>query len=415
MRALLIGLVVGGIAGFALQKFVLSDPQDARRLQRQAASEQPAGERGPGATDVSEVDSLRARIAELEARLAASGGMETLLLPGGVEVPTTEEGIDLLFEEFQQTDDLDKLLALFRALLLQGERGYPKLTKLILRVVGKGMAGRLKEEAILERVVPAFRIALRHEEELVGYVGYLLASEDVPPMMQTGAMAVAMFLSINRVPGSEAFAPKLLEHFMSSTSGPAVRQMGGGEQSSMLIQAMGMLRQPEAVDPLLAILADPDRSGMHRQAAEALGRIGDPRAVGPLVKRLQTMDQRNEWWAPEVVALARIGTPESTHAAEQYLTSIENADHFFAQAGSYIQARPSPGVIEMIGTKFRANTGASNMWSVMRGLNSAGTPESLALLQEIASTATQDHVKRRAQSYLDERAMMQKSLEEAAD
>ena len=59
------------------------------------------------------------------------------------------------------------------ALLLQGKSGYPRLTQLVMKTAMLGMGGRIEEQEAFQRVMPAFRMAMRHEKELVGYVGYL--------------------------------------------------------------------------------------------------------------------------------------------------------------------------------------------------------------------------------------------------
>ena len=397
MRTLLIGLLVGGISGFAIQKYVLSDDIDTRRNRRvESADEDTSPVPTSKPNDEVDVDALLARIRALEGLLKQAPATDELeSIFGDVKVPTTDEEIELLLAEWEKTDDLDKLLALIRALLLKGEKGYPKLTQVLLRLVVKGMAGEISEHKALEKIVPALKLAMRHEKELVGYVGYLLTAKHIPSMMRTGAMGAAMFLSVNRVRGSEKFAPMLLEVFMQGGAGM------GKDQSRMLITAMGLMGQKEAVDPLLAILTDPQKARMHHSAIEALGQICDERAVGPLVKRLRE-SKENSWWSAEMTALAKIGTPEATAAAEEYLATVTNDDKFFNHAGNYLRERASPKVIDMVATRFRNNPGSGNMWSALRGLSKVNTLESKALLEEIAKTSTTNHVKRQAQRYLDE-------------
>ena len=319
---------------------------------------------------------------------------------GGIPIPTTEEGIRDLEDEFDRTNDLDRLLALIRALLLQGERGYPRLTRLFMRVAGKAQANGFQEEDLLRKVVPALKLAMRHERELVGYVGYLLTDENVPPLLRTGAMGAAMFLSVNRTPGSEEFGPILLERFMQRGA------MGGGDQDRMLIEAMGFLRQGQAVDPLLAMLRDPQRENMHGRAIEALGRIGDERAVGPLIQRLRAKPTgETQWWSgrAELQALARIGTPEALAAAEQHLANLSNDDAFFAQASGYLRARPSDKVVGMIRDRFRNNPGANNLWGAIYGLRASNTPAALATLEEIAANSTHEHMRNTAARFVKEK------------
>ncbi|MHC4959026.1 MAG: HEAT repeat domain-containing protein [Planctomycetota bacterium] len=404
MKTLLIGLVVGGLSGFLVSEYVLVDDVSASRQSRSTGTDSRVEVERHAAEEV-DVDGLKARIAELEALLNAQPGDDVSIF-GTVKVPQTEAEIDLLMEEWTATDDLDKLLALIRALLLQGEKGYPKLTKVLMRMVGKGMAGRYKEEDLLKKVVPALKLAMQHEEELVGYVGYLMTADNVPGMMKTGAMGAAMFLSVNGVRGSDRFAPMLLESFMKQGEG-----MMGRDQKRMLIDAMGMLKQKEAVDPLLRMLDDPQQKRMHNKAISALGQIGDVRAVGPLTKRLQMSDQENQWWRPELRALAQIGTPEAAAAAENFIAGVENDDQFFNHAGSYLQGKYSDKVVALAMERYRKNPAANNMWGVLRGLSKANTPESVAYMEEIAKTSTQQWVKSQAQNYLDERKKLQDNMD----
>ncbi len=411
MRLLLIGLLVGGAGGLLIQKFVLDPPEGRSRVLRTTEAAAPA----KGAAAGADVASLVARIKELEAALAAASappGEE----PFELEVPTTDEGIDLLMEEFQRTDDLDRLLALIRALLRKGEKGYPRLTTLLMRVIGKAMAQKFKEEDLLQRVIPALKLAMRHEKELVGYVGYLMTADGVPGMMRTGAVGAAMFLSVNGGPGSDAFSGKLLEQFLASSAGKGGRGLfgGDGEQRQMLIQAMGMLRQKEAVEPLLRMLADPAQQENAWSIVNALGKIGDPRAVAPLIARLREMnDDESNWWSPELTALAELGTPDAILAAEEHLAGLSDNSRFFSQAGNLLRAYPSAKVVGMMRDRFRAQPGNQNLWNALWGLRQAATPEATALLEEIATTAGEEQMREQARSYLEERKRMAEEIAES--
>ncbi len=73
--------------------------------------------------------------------------------------------------------------------------------------------------------------------------------------------------------------------------------------------ALGQIRDPRAVGPLIAAMKSADkRWGYGGQAESALVRIGEP-AVQPLIEALQDKDIRSR----AVVALARIGAPAETH------------------------------------------------------------------------------------------------------
>ena len=78
-------------------------------------------------------------------------------------------------------------------------------------------------------------------------------------------------------------------------------------------QAAGCLGDagvPVAVEPLAALLADPD-VGVRWKATEALGKLGSP-AVGPLTKSLKNGNVDVRWMA--AVALGDIGDPEAIPA-----------------------------------------------------------------------------------------------------
>ena len=404
----LLGLAGGFFAGFIAQEESEEGGRGGRRDEDTESNS--VSERVESSRDTAK---LRKRIAELEALLAAARNTDPEMMLG-ITVPKTIQGIDLLWKEFEDTGDLDRLLALMEALLLQGEAGYPRLTQLVMKTAMMGMTGRIEEQDAFQRIVPAFRMAMRHEKELVGYVGYLITNEKAPEMMRTPALGAAMFLSMNGVKGTEEFAPKLLETFMAQSEGsggPA--GMFAGDQGEMLIAAMGMLKQKEAVDPMLRMLADPKQANQAGDIVEALGRIGDPRAVGPLKKRLEAQAGKNRWSNPELQALARIGTPEATGAAEQFLDGIESNSKFFNQAGSYLRVTRSPRVVEMIRARFRKEPSSGNLWNSLYGLRQTNTPESRQLIEEIANESTNDQIREQARNHLVELDKMAKGFEGA--
>jgi HEAT repeat protein len=80
-------------------------------------------------------------------------------------------------------------------------------------------------------------------------------------------------------------------------------------------EALGTLGDVRAVEPLIAALQDGDKV-VRRRAAEALGRLGDARAIEPLIATLQRKDsitRRQAHWA-----LRRIGTPKALAALREY-------------------------------------------------------------------------------------------------
>ncbi|MHC4955986.1 MAG: HEAT repeat domain-containing protein [Planctomycetota bacterium] len=404
----ILGLAGGLLAGFAMQP----GDESGGRGDRRKNGEGEGATRLVRADNTEELKRLQDRIDELEALLAASQKTDPETF-AGITIPRDDKGIDLLWREFEDTGDLDRLIALMEALLLQGKAGYPRLTQLVLKTVMMGMGGRFREEDALQRLVPAFRMAMRHEKQLVGYVGYLISNDKVPEMMRTPALGAAMFLSMNGVKGTEEFGPKLLEIFMAQSEGSATGGLFAGEQGRMLIDAMGMLKQKESVDPMLRMLADPKHANQSHRLVEALGRIGDPRAVGPLVARLEANAGKDRWWSPELSALGRIGTPEATGAAERYLDSMESNSKFFNQAGRYLRQTRSPRVVEMMRARFRKDRSSGNLWSTLYGLRQTNTPESRQLLEEIANESTNDQIRSQAQNHLAEIKKMAEGFAEA--
>jgi HEAT repeat protein len=89
------------------------------------------------------------------------------------------------------------------------------------------------------------------------------------------------------------------------------------EDSSVCWQAaetLGKLGDARAVEPLIAALKED--SGVGEETVEALGRLGDARAVEPLIAALGDEDWDTCAWAAE--ALRRIGTPEALAAFEEW-------------------------------------------------------------------------------------------------
>ena len=80
---------------------------------------------------------------------------------------------------------------------------------------------------------------------------------------------------------------------------------------------LGQLRDERAVEPLIAVLQDKDRT-LNRFAARSLGDIGDRRAVEPLIAVLQNKDDNLSMWATE--SLGKIG---DRRAVEPLIKAVE--------------------------------------------------------------------------------------------
>ena len=107
--------------------------------------------------------------------------------------------------------------------------------------------------------------------------------------------------------------------------GFALTGYGQGDRASQLIsklkdpaacgnrsdvaEELGWIRDPRAVEPLIAALKNPDLA-VRKYAAMALGMIRDRRAVDPLIAALKDTDDGVRWNA--VDALGKIGDPRAT-------------------------------------------------------------------------------------------------------
>jgi HEAT repeat protein len=81
--------------------------------------------------------------------------------------------------------------------------------------------------------------------------------------------------------------------------------------STLLMEALGRLRDPRAVVPLATALTQ-ESPHIRQAAATALGLIGDPQAIGPLIDafRVESGDTEDiTAWLDAAEALARIGEP----------------------------------------------------------------------------------------------------------
>ena len=99
----LLGLAGGFFAGFIAQEESEEGGRGGRRDEDTESNS--VSERVESSRDTAK---LRKRIAELEALLAAARNTDPEMMLG-ITVPKTIQGIDLLWKEFEDTGDLDRL------------------------------------------------------------------------------------------------------------------------------------------------------------------------------------------------------------------------------------------------------------------------------------------------------------------
>lgn len=94
-------------------------------------------------------------------------------------------------------------------------------------------------------------------------------------------------------------------------------------------EALGELREPSAVPPLMEVLTADRYSGVRWKAAEALARIGEP-AVVPLVGALHHPDEDVRWKA--AIALGEIG---DDRAISPLIELLADSDRFVQSRAAY--------------------------------------------------------------------------------
>ena len=100
------------------------------------------------------------------------------------------------------------------------------------------------------------------------------------------------------------------------------------DQRYSAIDALGLLRDPRAIELLVETLQSDAYSGLRWKAAEALARIGTP-AVGPLITLLDDPDEDLRW----KVAIA-LGETNDSRAVAPLITLLDDPD-------SYVRSRAS--------------------------------------------------------------------------
>jgi HEAT repeat protein len=85
-------------------------------------------------------------------------------------------------------------------------------------------------------------------------------------------------------------------------------------------RALGEIKDPRAVEPLIAALGD-ERSDVRQAAAEALGEIKDPRAVEPLIAALKDAE-----WRVRAAAAYALGEIKDPRAVEPLIAALKDAE-----------------------------------------------------------------------------------------
>ena len=148
-----------------------------------------------------------------------------------------------------------------------------------------------------------------------------------------------------------------------------------GDQDELMrksaADALGMIGDPRAIEPLAAILKD--RSpGVRCIATRALGNIDDPRAVEPLIALLKEPYDLEGWMVPE--AIEALGKLKSPLAVEPLIAALEDksADDEYVRAraaealGKINDYRAVPALFVALGDRNRYVHRRS--WAALMGM-----------------------------------------------
>lgn len=217
--------------------------------------------------------------------------------------------------------------------------------------------------AALQESQPALReraiaLAARHlaPETLGRFVGNdenaVLRNAALSALERQGPYAVPHLVSLSRGENMEVamFAVQILSRIKDPTSAQSLLPLLEHTDSNIsqaAIEALGALKAREAVPGLIRLL-DADL-WLQFAAVAALGEIGDPRAVQPLLDAIP-----NEMLAePAVDALGRIGEPEALPRLLAHLADHERLplrDQLLRACAAILEQHPAP---PSVFTRFR--------------------------------------------------------------
>ncbi|XXF79445.1 HEAT repeat domain-containing protein [Myxococcaceae bacterium GXIMD 01537] len=228
--------------------------------------------------------------------------------------------------------------------------------------------GRARRAEDRERVVEALRKSGHLTEAFLPWLHGLLSSEKRPEVRSSVVRAIADVRSPSSVeplvaalnPGANVLAEHLVNKVIASAltdigdpkAGPALLPLLRSADNYTrieVIQAVGVLRTTEAVEPLAQLAADESLEPfINKKAIEALGRIGDARAV-PALMRMLTKERRGiSFYSEASFALFQVGAP----AADALLAALEGKDTelaSWAQANNIIPASYTLKAAQILG------------------------------------------------------------------
>jgi HEAT repeat protein len=156
---------------------------------------------------------------------------------------------------------------------------------------------------------------------------------------------------------------------------------------------LGEVGYVNALEPLLDVLADRSEDWMHDQhrnrAALALGKLKDPRAIGPLLDSFLRKDG-SRVSRDAIMALEMIGTEE---AARALLAAFEGASHDLINISSALSHLKHPQTVEPLIGILRHHSAAEKTKYAAETLGWIGDPRAIDVLVDTAKSDGSDDVR----------------------
>jgi len=167
----------------------------------------------------------------------------------------------------------------------------------------------LKDEDPRIRQTAAEILGRLKDPRAIGPLIVALVDED-PEVQEAVFEALKSFPGWGKSDEANRVVPELIVVLQDQRKDPEVRKNAA--------EALGKIKDPRAVEPLIEALKDKDFR-VRWNAAEALGEIGDPKAVKPLIAALKDKDSTVRLYAAE--ALGKIKDPR---AVEPLITALKD-------------------------------------------------------------------------------------------
>jgi HEAT repeat protein len=190
------------------------------------------------------------------------------------------EQLDTVVEAVEDPDPNVRLAAVQALQRLQQRGGAPALREKIsdpnphVRAASARAIGNLKDQEAVPQLIALLRdpngFVRGAAAEALGKIGDRSAVAPLLTVLAGEETQTAAALDQSLVIGTD---PGLL---------PEMLRQKRIEEKIQVVQALGALRSPEAVDPIVEHGLKAEDAGLRAVSAVELGRIGDPRAVNPL-------------------------------------------------------------------------------------------------------------------------------------